>query len=89
VDRTMYGAVVERGALVWQDAGAAPAPWWSLSKTAIASAALVLVQRGRLQLDAMLLGQAFTLRQLLYHAAGLPRGPRYGGTRSPGIGETC
>ena len=74
--REMYGAVIERGTVVWQDIGAVSAPWWSLSKTAIASAALVLVQRGRLDLDDSLLGRGFTLRQLLYHAAGLPD---YGG----------
>jgi D-alanyl-D-alanine carboxypeptidase len=68
----MYGAVVERGTVIWQDVDAVAAPWWSLSKTAIASAALVLVQRGRLDLDSLLLGRAFTLRQLLHHAAGLP-----------------
>jgi D-alanyl-D-alanine carboxypeptidase len=72
VAREMYGAVVEQGTVVWQDIGAVPAPWWSLSKTAIASASLVLVQRGRLDLDNLLLGRAFTLRQLLHHAAGLP-----------------
>jgi D-alanyl-D-alanine carboxypeptidase len=72
MNKAMYGAVVERGKIVWQDADVAPAPWWSLSKTAIASAALVLVQRGRLDLDDPLPRQEFTLRQLLYHTAGVP-----------------
>jgi len=72
MNKVMYRAVVERGEIIWQDTDAPPAPWWSLSKTAIAAAALVLVQRGRLELDGPLLGQEFTLRQLLYHAAGVP-----------------
>src|SRR5882757_11382626 len=76
MERVRYGAVVERGTVVWEDVDAAPAPWWSLSKTAIASAALVLVQRGRLDLDNLLPGRPFSLRQLLCHAAGLPD---YGG----------
>jgi CubicO group peptidase (beta-lactamase class C family) len=74
--RVRYGAIVERGTVVWEDTDAVQAPWWSLSKTAIASAALVLVQRGRLDLDNLLPGRPFSLRQLLYHAAGLPD---YGG----------
>jgi D-alanyl-D-alanine carboxypeptidase len=71
-DRDVHRAVVELGDVVWQDAVAAPAPWWSLSKTAIAAAALVLVQRGRLTLNSPLPGQDYTLRQLLQHTAGLP-----------------
>lgn len=72
----MFRAIVERGQIVWQDAEAPPAPWWSLSKTAIAAAALVLVQRKRLELDIPLARQNYTLRQLLQHTAGLPD---YGG----------
>ncbi|HEY0748119.1 MAG TPA: serine hydrolase domain-containing protein [Steroidobacteraceae bacterium] len=68
----MYRAAVERGKIVWQDPAAPPAPWWSLSKTAIAAAALVLVQQGRLALDEPLSGHEFTLRQLLQHVAGVP-----------------
>ncbi len=48
-----------------------PVPWWSFTKTALAAAALVLVARGRLDLDAPLSGKPFTLRQLLQHRSGL------------------
>lgn len=55
-------------------AGAATAlfPWWSFTKTALAIAALRLVEQGRLQLDDPRPGKPFTLRQLLTHRAGLP-----------------
>lgn len=53
-------------------------PWWSFTKTAIAIAALRLVEQGRLGLDDRVAGEAFTLRQLLRHEAGLPD---YGGLR--------
>jgi len=46
-------------------------PWWSYAKTVLASAALVLVGQGRLQLDKLANEQPFTLRQLLQHRAGL------------------
>jgi CubicO group peptidase (beta-lactamase class C family) len=72
MSQAMYRATVERGKIAWQDAAAPPSPWWSLSKTAIAAAALVLVQRGRLALDELLFGHEFTLRQLLHHTAGVP-----------------
>jgi len=54
-------------------AGAAEAlfPWWSFTKTALAIAALRLVEQGRLQLDDPRPGKPFTLRQLLTHRAGL------------------
>lgn len=47
-------------------------PWWSFTKLVIATAALKLVELGSLDLDRMLSGRAFTLRQLLQHDAGLP-----------------
>lgn len=47
-------------------------PWWSVTKTAIAICALRLAEQGRLDLDAPLPGQPFTLHQLLTHRAGLP-----------------
>ena len=43
-----------------------------LHKTVLAAAALVLVDAGRLTLDAPLAGQRYTLRQLLQHRAGVP-----------------
>ena len=58
-----------------------PVPWWSFTKTVLASAALALVAQGRLHLDAPVLDapvldapiphRPFTLRQLLQHRAGL------------------
>lgn len=47
-------------------------PWWSFTKTALAIAALRLVEQGRVQLDDLRPGKRFTLRQLLTHRAGLP-----------------
>jgi CubicO group peptidase (beta-lactamase class C family) len=46
-------------------------PWWSFTKTVLATAALVLVRDGRLQLDQPLAGRPYSLRQLLQHRAGL------------------
>ncbi|MCU9948926.1 serine hydrolase domain-containing protein [Pseudomonas sp. PDM13] len=46
-------------------------PWWSFTKTVLAATALTLVRDGRLELDTVLPGNAFTLRQLLRHEAGL------------------
>jgi len=51
---------------------APPVPWWSLTKTALAAGALVLVAQGRLALDAYLRPRPYTLRQLLQHTAGVP-----------------
>ena len=55
---------------------AGPVPWWSFTKTALAIAALRLVEDGRLALDKPLPGRPFSLAQLLRHEAGLPD---YGG----------
>jgi D-alanyl-D-alanine carboxypeptidase len=46
--------------------------WWSVSKTVLATAALVLVDRGRLDLDAPIVRAPYTLRHLLQHTSGLP-----------------
>lgn len=72
----MFRAASARGEIVWADAGAPPWPWWSLTKTALAAAAMVLVQRGRLAMDAPIDREPFSLRQLLQHTSGLPD---YGG----------
>jgi D-alanyl-D-alanine carboxypeptidase len=47
-------------------------PWWSFTKTALATAALQLVAQERLALDEPFDGRPFTLRQLLQHRAGVP-----------------
>jgi CubicO group peptidase (beta-lactamase class C family) len=60
--------------------GAAPAidpvqpvvPWWSLTKTALAAAALRLVAERRLSLDDRIENRPYSLRQLLQHRAGVP-----------------
>jgi CubicO group peptidase (beta-lactamase class C family) len=69
-------ALAQRGRLMVKRGNVLPAPWWSLTKTAIAAAALVLVERGDLELDAPLASAPYTLRQLLQHSSGLPD---YGG----------
>ena len=57
-------------------AGAPRVPWWSFTKTALATAALKLVAQGALTLDARVAGHPYTLRHLLQHRAGVPN---YGG----------
>ena len=50
----------------------ASVPWWSFTKTVLATAALRLVEDGLLNLEGSLPGERFSLRQLLRHEAGLP-----------------
>ena len=47
-------------------------PWWSFGKTVLAIAAFRLVEDGTVSLDEPVDGNAFSLRQLLRHEAGLP-----------------
>lgn len=47
-------------------------PYWSFIKAVIAICALKLYERGKVELDAHLDGERYTLRQLLNHTAGLP-----------------
>jgi D-alanyl-D-alanine carboxypeptidase len=65
-------ALVLDGELVPGTPGGTTVPWWSFTKTLLAAAALVLVDGGRLTLDAPLAGRRYTLRQLLQHRAGVP-----------------
>lgn len=65
-------ATVEGGRLTDHGRRSLPVPWWSLTKTAIAAAALALVGDGRLALDEPLHSRPYTLRQLLQHTAGVP-----------------
>jgi CubicO group peptidase (beta-lactamase class C family) len=67
----LFHAVVQDGAITADHHGTADVPWWSFTKTVIAAAALALVRDGRLVLDAPVRGQAYTLRHLLQHRAGL------------------
>ena len=71
-------AAVEGGRLRDPADDSRAVPWWSLTKTALAAAALALVAAGALALDRQLAGRSFTLRQLLQHTAGVPD---YGGLR--------
>jgi len=66
----LIGACDDAG-LVEGDIDAPPVPWWSVTKTALAAGALVLVARGRLSLDGRLPDRAYSLRQLLQHTSGL------------------
>lgn len=52
--------------------GQPPVPWWSFTKTLLATAALLLVAQGRLTLDGPLANRPYSLRQLLQHRAGVP-----------------
>lgn len=63
--------VIEDGVLVSGDDDDLVVPWWSFTKTLIATAALALVRDGRLALDETVKGKPFTLRQLLKHSAGV------------------
>ncbi len=65
-------ALVTADGAVAMETSAAPLPWWSVTKTLTAAAALRLAETGRLDLDKRQRGSAFTLRQLLGHRAGLP-----------------
>lgn len=46
-------------------------PWWSFTKTVLATITLKLVAQGRLTLDEPIKNHKFTLRHLLQHQAGL------------------
>jgi CubicO group peptidase (beta-lactamase class C family) len=71
-DVEVVAAAVVDGTVAVGDVADTPVPWWSFTKTVLAAAALVLVDAGRLTLDAPLAGQRYTLRQLLQHRAGVP-----------------
>jgi CubicO group peptidase (beta-lactamase class C family) len=71
--------LLENGAFVHGDSPDTDIPWWSFTKTVIATAALALVRDGRLVLDEELSGRPYTLSQLLQHRAGLAE---YGGLRA-------
>lgn len=68
----MLNALVQNSKVISRPGEAVIVPWWSFTKTVIATAALVLVRDELLSLDRILENQPFTLRQLLRHEAGLP-----------------
>ena len=59
------------GETIHSDSDSTIVPWWSITKTALAACALLLVAGGRLDLDRTLSGRRYTLRQLLQHTSGL------------------
>lgn len=67
----MLSCLVSNGQPLSSEPCAALIPWWSFTKTVLAATALSLVRDGRAGLDTEVLGQPFTLRQLLRHEAGL------------------
>ncbi|ESP90763.1 serine hydrolase domain-containing protein [Pseudoalteromonas luteoviolacea] len=48
-----------------------PVPWWSFTKTVLATIAMRLCDNGKLNLDSKLPEKPFTYRQLLQHTSGL------------------
>jgi D-alanyl-D-alanine carboxypeptidase len=54
-------------------------PWWSITKSVLAAAALRLADHGQLSLDDFYNGRPYTIRQLLQHTAGVRNygGPLY------------
>jgi CubicO group peptidase (beta-lactamase class C family) len=70
-DRTLT-ARIDGGGRAETCADQVHVPWWSFTKTALATAALQLVARGSFNLDGRINGRPYTLRQLLQHRAGVP-----------------
>jgi CubicO group peptidase (beta-lactamase class C family) len=69
-------AVVESRLVLREYGGDVVVPWWSFTKTLIATAVMKLAETGEVDLDARIEGRGFTIRQVLRHEAGLPD---YGG----------
>jgi CubicO group peptidase (beta-lactamase class C family) len=67
----MLSSLISNGQLHTPDRLELIVPWWSFTKTVLATTALSLVRDGLIRLDDLILDQAFTLRQLLRHEAGL------------------
>lgn len=65
-------AKVENEKVVGSENSLLSVPWWSFTKTVLAAASLLLVNKGKLTLDERLKNQPLTLRQLLQHRAGVP-----------------
>lgn len=69
-DRPLVVSCVGEGTLAG-DVTAGAVPWWSVAKSCIAASALILADRGKLELDKPMPGRPFTLRQLLRHEGGV------------------
>lgn len=72
-------AVAASGEIVAETGSSTVVPWWSVTKTVIAAAALTLARDGRIGLDDAVAPGGGTLRQLLQHRAGIAD---YGGLRA-------
>jgi D-alanyl-D-alanine carboxypeptidase len=62
---------INRGSGPTEGESVALFPWWSITKSVLAAAALRLADQGRLSLDDFYNGRPYTIRQLLQHTAGL------------------
>jgi CubicO group peptidase (beta-lactamase class C family) len=67
----MTYALIQNNELISGEETPSIVPWWSFTKTVIATAALILVRDKILSLDAPCEGKTYTLRQLLQHEAGI------------------
>jgi len=72
VDRHFLTARITGAGELPVSADDACVPWWSFTKTALATVALQLVARGQVSLDGLVDGRPYSLRQLLQHRAGVP-----------------
>jgi CubicO group peptidase (beta-lactamase class C family) len=67
---------INRGSGPTEGQSTALFPWWSITKSVLAAAALRLADQGKFSLDDFYNGRPYTIRQLLQHTAGLNN---YGG----------
>src|SRR5262245_6833623 len=72
MDQPFLTAIIDASSGPEADADRALVPWWSFTKTALATAALRLVAGGYCRLDQQIGSHQYTLRQLLQHRAGVP-----------------
>ncbi|WP_111429456.1 serine hydrolase domain-containing protein [Rhodobacteraceae bacterium DSL-40] len=76
-DHELHSAWIDTSGRTGGETGDRPVfPWWSLTKTAIATCVMQRAEAGKADLDAALPDAPYSLRQLLQHRAGLPD---YGG----------
>jgi CubicO group peptidase (beta-lactamase class C family) len=70
ISHNMIKAII-RNSETYPDKNDKATPWWSFTKTVMATAILKLVETGKINLDSCLEGKTFTYRQLLQHTSGL------------------
>ena len=71
-DQHIYTSRIDAGGGPDPVADQSCVPWWSYTKTVLATAALQLVAQGECKLDDHIDDRHYTLRQLLQHRAGVP-----------------